>query len=125
VESLVTTIDELIAALQEAESGDIVYIDETAWINLTETPGRVTIPGGVTLAGNRGARSVTGTTSYLFDIVEPGNYVLWACTSAQDEDRGTLWISVDQEEIRRWDLELDQDCIGTEQEPLPSADNTP
>ncbi len=109
VESLVTTIDELIAALQEAESGDIVYIDETAWINLTETPGRVTIPGGVTLAGNRGARSVTGTTSYLFDIVEPGNYVLWACTSAQDEDRGTLWISVDQEEIRRWDLELDQD----------------
>ena len=109
VESLVTTTDELLAALQNAESGDVVYIDETARINLTDALGRVIIPGGVTLAGNRGERSITGSATYPFEISEPGEYVLWVRASARDEGGGSLWTSVDEEEIRRWDLDVDQD----------------
>ena len=109
VRSIVTTTDELIAALRDAESGDIVYIDEAARINLTAAPGEVTIPGGVTLASNRGTRSVTGTASYLFDIVEPGDYVLWARASASGEGGSSVWISVDDQEMKRWDLETGGD----------------
>lgn len=105
VDRIVSTTNELLAALRDAKSGDVVYIDETGQINLMDTPGRVTIPEGVTLAGNRGERSVTGSAAYLFDIVEPGDYVLWARASASDEDRDSFWISVDGQEIQRWDLE--------------------
>jgi len=108
VDTIVMTADELLAALRSAQEGDIIYIDETAGINLTDAPGSVTIPGGVTLAGNRGERSVTGTATYPFEIDEPGEYVLWVRASAGDEGRDAIWVSVDEEEIRRWDLEVDR-----------------
>jgi len=109
VGSIVTTTDELLAALRDAGSGDVVYIDETARIDLTDAPGGVIIPGGVTLASNRGERSTPGTATYQFEIEEPGDYVLWARALVSGEEGGSFWVSVDGGELQRWDLEADPD----------------
>lgn len=60
----VSTLDALLAALSSAQSGDVIYIDGHAEIDLTE---RVyieqlvlEIPGGVTLASNRGENGAKG-----------------------------------------------------------------
>ncbi|WP_243668680.1 hypothetical protein [Methanoculleus chikugoensis] len=84
----VTTADELLTALQNAEQGDVIYIDEMVNIDLTDTP-EVVIPAGVTLASNRGgARSTAGSAAYSFNISKPGNYVLWGgLTSAPPGER--------------------------------------
>jgi PKD repeat protein len=49
----------LISALSTAESGDVVFVPSTAVIDLTGTYGTV-IPGGVTLAGDRGVNGSPG-----------------------------------------------------------------
>ncbi len=100
----VTTADELLTALQSAGQGDVVYIDEMANINLTDTP-EVVIPAGVTLASNRGARSTVGSAVYSFNIGKQGDYVLWGLASAPQENGKSFWVSVDGEESRHWNLE--------------------
>ncbi len=105
----VTTTDEFLVALGSAESGDVIYIDEHAHINLTDTPEGVTIPGGVTLASNRGERKTAGSVVYSFDIAEPGDYTVWGLASAPGEERNSFWISVDGEETREWILENSSD----------------
>ena len=55
----VSTKEELLSALKSAESGETVFITGTAVIDLTGTPS-VTIPGGVTLASDRGNSDSTG-----------------------------------------------------------------
>ena len=108
--NIVTTAGELFDALRDAESGDVIYIDETARINLTGAPAGVVIPPGVTLAGNRGERSVTGSATYAFEIKEPGDYAFRVRASGLNGGGGTIRVSVDDEEIRRWDLdEVGQD----------------
>jgi hypothetical protein len=59
VKYVVSTKDELLAALKNARSGDVVYVKGDANIDLTGTYG-VTIPGGVTLASNRGKDGSAG-----------------------------------------------------------------
>ena len=100
----VTTADELLTALQNAEQGDVIYIDEMVNIDLTDTP-EVVIPAGVTLASNRGARSTAGSAAYSFNISKPGDYVLWGLTSAPRENGKSLWVSMDEKESRHWNLE--------------------
>jgi len=108
--NIVTTASELFDALRDAESGDIIYIDEAARINLTGAPAGVVIPPGVTLAGNRGERSVTGSATYAFEIKEPGDYAFLVRASGLNGSGGTIRVSVDDEEIHRWDLdEVGQD----------------
>lgn len=48
-----TTDAELLAAFEEAEPGDVIYIPDGAEIDLTEH-GTITIPGGIIIAGSRG-----------------------------------------------------------------------
>jgi len=102
----VDTTDEFLDALDTATEGDIVYVDEMTHINLTDIPGGVTIPAGVTLAGNRGERNTTGMAIYSFHIDEPGEYTLWGLASAQSPNNDSFWVSVDDEGIRQWNLEL-------------------
>ena len=53
VKYVVSTKDQLLTALKSAKSGDVVYVQGDANIDMTGTYG-TTIPGGVTLASNRG-----------------------------------------------------------------------
>ena len=109
VDYTVTTTDELLAALSSAESGDVIYVDEMARIDLTDIPGGVTVPEGVTLAGNRGERKTAGSAVYSFEVEEPGDYVIWGLASASHEESDSFWISVDGEETRQWNLEAGSD----------------
>ncbi len=53
VKYVVSTKDQLISALQNAQSGEVIFVPGNADIDLTGTWGHV-IPAGVTLAGDRG-----------------------------------------------------------------------
>ncbi len=108
-DTIVATADELFAALSGARSGDVIYIDEMARIDLTDTPGGVTIPGGVTLAGNRGERSTAGSAVYPFEIEEPGEYYLRVLVSASGEESTPIWVSIDEEDTWRRDIEPGSD----------------
>jgi hypothetical protein len=55
----VTTADEFIAALKNASEGNVIYIPENVNINMTGIYS-TTIPGGVTLASNRGSNASKG-----------------------------------------------------------------
>ncbi len=55
----VTTAEELVAALNAAQPGQVIYMPDGAEIDLTEH-GTLSIPGGVTLAGSRGADGSPG-----------------------------------------------------------------
>lgn len=59
VTTVVSTKDQLIAALNSAQSGDVVYVKPAAVIDLTGTP-VLRIPAGVTLASNRGQSGSAG-----------------------------------------------------------------
>jgi hypothetical protein len=59
---VVSTFGELRDALDDASSGDVVYVDGGADINMRET--RLTVPNGVTLASNRGIGGAKGGRLY-------------------------------------------------------------
>ena len=100
----VMATDELLAALRDADSGDMIFIDEKAQIDLADAPGGVIIPGGVTIAGNRGERKTAGSAVYSFVIEEPGEYTFWGLGSAGGEDNGSFWVSVDSDEFQQWEI---------------------
>ena len=104
-ERVVTTADELIAALSSAENGDVIYIDEMARIDLTDTPGGATIPGGVTLAGNRGERTTVGSAVYSFEIEEEGEYHIRVLASAPGEENTPIWVAIETEGTWRQEIE--------------------
>jgi len=117
----VSNTEELLAALRDAGSGDVIYIDQKAQIDLNDTPGGVIIPGslaipegvlipgGVTLAGNRGERATAGSAVYSFEIEEPGEYVIWGLAAAGNGENGSFWVSLDREEFRQWDINTGSD----------------
>jgi PKD repeat protein len=53
VKYVVSTKDQLVAALKTAKSGEVVFVKGSAVIDMTGTPNTV-IPGGVTVASDRG-----------------------------------------------------------------------
>ncbi len=55
-------VDDLIDALNSASSGEIVYLDSTASIDASGEV--ITVPAGVTLAGNRGENGSNGALIY-------------------------------------------------------------
>lgn len=56
---IVSEKEELLTALSSAKAGETVFINRTAVIDMTGTPG-ISIPAGVTLAGDRGHDGSTG-----------------------------------------------------------------
>jgi hypothetical protein len=103
----VTTTDEFLSALQSAKPGDMVYIEEIAQINLTGTGG-ATIPGGVTLASNRGGKTLYGSAAYSFTIEVPGDYAIWGLASGSNAS-DSIWTSICEEEPQRQNLNIDAD----------------
>lgn len=99
----VTTTSELFAALPYANTGDVVYIEEIARIDLTNMSG-VTVPEGVTLASNRGETKTFDSEVYSVTVEVSGGYTVWTHASASDTN-DTIWISVDSKEPRRWNVE--------------------
>lgn len=65
---VVSTLDELKAALASAKAGDVVYIADNARIDLTGENEAVVIPGGVTIAGNRGRKRAAGPTIFTTNL---------------------------------------------------------
>ncbi len=63
----VSTLTELEAALNSAVSGEIVYVDDSARIDLTDAP-TLRIPGGVWLASGRGVDGSAGALLYSTEI---------------------------------------------------------
>ncbi|KUG19452.1 MAG: right-handed parallel beta-helix repeat-containing protein [Methanomicrobiaceae archaeon] len=109
VNDTVRNADELLTALESAEEGDVVYIDEAARIDLSDIPGSAVVPGGVTLASNRGARTTAGSAVYTFDLMEPGEYLLWGLVSMPGGDGGSALVSIDGEEPREWKPRPDEE----------------
>jgi len=69
----VSTESELLNALGSASSGDVVYVDGSAEINLGSTD--ITVPSGVTLASDRGVDGAAGGHIYTTSVVWPLVYV--------------------------------------------------
>ncbi len=64
---IVSTRSELLSALSSAKSGQIIYVTDSASINLTgDSP--IAIPAGVTLASGRGRSSSLGALIYSNDL---------------------------------------------------------
>ena len=63
----VNTLEELLDALKKATSGQIVYVDNEAVIDMTGMQD-VIIPGGVTLASGRNGESVKGALLYSVQL---------------------------------------------------------
>ena len=63
---IVSSKEELLTALKNAKSGDVVYVEDNAEIDLTkfEDYDQISIPGGVTLASGRGSVDNDGNLSY-------------------------------------------------------------
>ena len=72
---VVATYDELVAALDTAQSGEIVYVDDDARIDVTGPT--LCIPEGVWLASGRGVNGSAGALLYGTEIV--GRALLAAC----------------------------------------------
>ena len=76
IDILVKTRQELLDALAQAKSGQIVYVDDSAELNMTGQQ-KIIIPGGVTLAsgrgkdGSRGAR-IFSTALETFPLFQAG-----------------------------------------------------
>ncbi len=63
----VSSAEDLQQALSQAASGDVVYVDDAANIDLTGR--KLCIPAGVTLASGRGAAGSSGGRLYVTEIV--------------------------------------------------------
>ncbi|MDD5597389.1 MAG: hypothetical protein PHV82_05560, partial [Victivallaceae bacterium] len=72
---IVSTKNELLTALSTATPGDIIYIADTAEINLTGESG-IVIPAGVTLCSGRGENGSEGALIYNDDIANNLNSFL-------------------------------------------------
>ena len=93
----VTTAAELAAALTKATAGQVIYVPETADIDLTGIYGTVTrIPAGVTLAGNRGSNGSAG--GRLFQNRLPGD---------PSSDQGSSMLYINGNNIRITGLRIE------------------
>ena len=67
---VVSTRDELLTALKSATSGEVIFVKGDANINLTGTYG-IVIPGGVTLASDRGFNGSSGGRIFRYRTSPP------------------------------------------------------
>ena len=63
IDYIVTTPDELLSALQNARSGDVIYVEGNANIDMSGHF-NVQVPAGVTIASNRGENGAAGGRIY-------------------------------------------------------------
>ncbi len=63
---VVATADALVSALREAQDGDVVCVNGGTDINMTGHE-NIVIPGGITLAGNRGTGGASGPRLFTTD----------------------------------------------------------
>lgn len=70
VDHLVTNADELLAAFERAEAGQVVYV-VSEQVDLTGHTG-IKIPDGVTLAGDRGTGGSPGPLLFNDEMLDPG-----------------------------------------------------
>ncbi|MHC4641691.1 MAG: right-handed parallel beta-helix repeat-containing protein, partial [Planctomycetota bacterium] len=64
---LAKTLEELLAALKQAKTGEVVYVNDNAEIDLTGEQ-KIVIPGGVTLASGRGRGGSKGALLYSEEL---------------------------------------------------------
>lgn len=63
----VDSLEELLAALRQAQAGEVVYVDDKAEIDMSGRQ-NVVIPGGVTLASGRGRKESRGALIYSNEL---------------------------------------------------------
>jgi hypothetical protein len=105
VKFVVSTRDQLVVALQNARAGDVVYVEETANIDLTGLPytprsnnvaSKAMIPAGVTLASNRGENGSPGGRIYTERVAnEPRQGYVFALLSAGGANVRVTGLRVD------------------------------
>ena len=99
VKYVVSTKDQLLAALKSARSGEVVYVKGDANIDLTGTYG-VTVPAGVTLASNRGKDGSAGGRIFQNRISTDPTY-------AQITSRNCTLLKVGGDNVRITGLRLE------------------
>ncbi|MCD6360581.1 MAG: right-handed parallel beta-helix repeat-containing protein [Armatimonadetes bacterium] len=72
-----STADELLDALQQAQAGQVIYVNPDAEIDLSGHYG-LTLPEGVTLAGNRGDDGAPGPLLFTTDIPDHKSFLVAA-----------------------------------------------
>jgi hypothetical protein len=77
----VSTVDELLQALEDAEPGEVVYVAPDAEIDLGDRTD-IRVPEGVTLAGNRGHEGAPGPLISGSEL-PPGNQMLMAASGSR------------------------------------------
>jgi hypothetical protein len=97
VKYVADTKDEFLSALERAKAGDVIYIPESANIDLTGVLG-ITVRGGVTIAGNRGMSGSPGGRIFQ-------NRLSTDPTSSGGEARSMLYIGGDNVRITGLRLE--------------------
>jgi PKD repeat protein len=80
---IVTNKQELKEALQNAQSGQIVYVDDNSVIDLTGEK-NISIPGGVTLASGRGMNGSSGALLFSNSFFPEQEYSAVFITGGQD-----------------------------------------
>jgi hypothetical protein len=70
VKYIVSSGDELITALKQAQSGEVIFVKGSAEIDLTGTWGHI-IPAGVTLASDRGVNGSPGARLFRYRMSPP------------------------------------------------------
>jgi hypothetical protein len=73
VKYVVSTRDQLLTALKNVKPGEVIFVPGTANINLTGTYGTV-IPGGVTLASDRGSSGSPGGRIFRYRVPNENEY---------------------------------------------------
>ena len=74
VKYVVSTKDQLLTALKNVKSGEVIFVPGNANINLTGTYG-IVIPGGVTLASDRGSSGSPGGRIFRYRVANENEYV--------------------------------------------------
>ena len=68
VDFTASNAQELKAALSKAQPGQVVYVADGAQIDLTAETDALAVPGGVTIAGNRGQEGSAGPVIFTTDL---------------------------------------------------------
>lgn len=108
VRAVVSDREGLLQALSQAKSGDVVYIEENAAIDLTGLESGIGIPEGVTLASNRGEKgSPGGRIFYTSSDGDDPNFIFSALHAEGRDVRITgLRLEGPFKETRRYNLAI-------------------
>ena len=65
---VVSGVEDLKSALKSASAGDVVYVEDNGRIDASAEKDKIAVPGGVTIAGNRGENGAAGPLIFTTNL---------------------------------------------------------